>query len=287
MRGRCGALIAAAGEKSGQLIRVANLLCPGNTVISGTKAAIEAAEAIASEKGYRTVRLAVAGAFHTSLMKPADEQLAQALAQVTLKPPRLPVWSNVDARPHTDAAEIRSLLVRQVLNPVLWEKTMRNLLAEGVTTFYEIGPGRVLAGLEQVVAFKQHRRAVHARIADLGIGRALRHHDRRRNAEPRRVVGDRLCVVAGAHRDHAAAALRGREGKELVQRAALLERGGELQVLELEEDLGAGELGERPAVDEGGVLEGAGHAGRCGPDVLERDCHLVREGDRHGVKFTT
>jgi [acyl-carrier-protein] S-malonyltransferase len=66
---------------------------------------------------------------------------------VDLRPPRIPVWSNVDARPHTDPAEIRGLLVRQVLQPVLWEQTMRNLLAEGIDQFYEIGPGRVLAGL--------------------------------------------------------------------------------------------------------------------------------------------
>jgi [acyl-carrier-protein] S-malonyltransferase len=80
-------------------------------------------------------------------MRPADEKLAAALQNVTLKPARIPVWSNVDARPHTDAAEIRDLLVRQVLQPVLWEKTMRELLAQGIQRFYEIGPGRVLTPL--------------------------------------------------------------------------------------------------------------------------------------------
>jgi len=89
----------------------------------------------------------VAGAFHTPLMKPADDRLAEALAGVEVRPPRVPVWSNVDARPHTDPAEIRDLLVRQVLAPVRWEETMRNLLADGFDRFYEIGPGRVLAGL--------------------------------------------------------------------------------------------------------------------------------------------
>lgn len=93
------------------------------------------------------MRLAVAGAFHTVLMKPADDVLAAALQQVEIKPPRIPVWSNVDARPHTDPSEIRQLLIRQVLQPVLWEQTMRNLLAAGFDRFYEIGPGRVLAGL--------------------------------------------------------------------------------------------------------------------------------------------
>jgi [acyl-carrier-protein] S-malonyltransferase len=128
-------------------IAVANLLCPGNVVVSGTRAACEVAERLAAEAGARTVRLAVAGAFHTEIMKPADTALAEALAGVELRPPRLPVWSNVDARPHTDPDEIRGLLVRQVLQPVLWEQTMRNLLAAGFDRFYELGPGRVLAGL--------------------------------------------------------------------------------------------------------------------------------------------
>jgi [acyl-carrier-protein] S-malonyltransferase len=116
-------------------------------VVSGTRAACEAAERLAAETGARTVRLAVAGAFHTDIMKPADAALAEALAGVDLKPARLPVWSNVDARPHTDPEEVRGLLVRQVLQPVRWEETMRNLLAAGYDRFYEIGPGRVLAGL--------------------------------------------------------------------------------------------------------------------------------------------
>jgi [acyl-carrier-protein] S-malonyltransferase len=138
-------IVAAAGADG--FIQVANLLCPGNTVVSGTKAACAAAQKIAEEKGARTIALSVAGAFHTPIMKPADEKLAKALESVEMKAPRVPVWSNVDARPHTNPAEIRSLLVRQVLQPVLWEETMRQLLAQGVEQFHEIGPGRVLAGL--------------------------------------------------------------------------------------------------------------------------------------------
>ena len=129
-------------------VEVANLLCPGNIVVSGTRTACDEVERIAPEMGaMKTIRLAVAGAFHTDIMKPADHTLAHALAQTELRPPRVPVWSNVDARPHTAPEEIRGLLVRQVLEPVLWEKTMRGLLADGVTKFYELGPGRVLAGL--------------------------------------------------------------------------------------------------------------------------------------------
>jgi [acyl-carrier-protein] S-malonyltransferase len=129
------------------LVQPANLLCPGNVVVSGTQAGCDALETLAEPAGARTVRLAVAGAFHTDLMKPADACLAEALGRVTLRPPRVPIWSNVDAQPHTDPEEIRDLLVRQVVQPVLWEQTMRGLLAAGVTRFFEIGPGRVLAGL--------------------------------------------------------------------------------------------------------------------------------------------
>jgi [acyl-carrier-protein] S-malonyltransferase len=136
-----------ASVRGTETLEIANILCPGNIAISGSKAACDAVERQAAQMGAKTVRLAVAGAFHTALMKPADEALAAALEQVTVDRPRIPVWSNVDAQPHTDPKEIRSLLIRQVLQPVLWEQTMRNLLAAGFDRFYEIGPGRVLAGL--------------------------------------------------------------------------------------------------------------------------------------------
>ncbi len=126
---------------------MANLLCPGNVVVSGARAGCDALEKLAEDGRARTVRLAVAGAFHTDLMKPADARLAEALSGVTLRPARVPIWSNVDARPHTDPDEVRGLLVRQVVQPVWWEQTLRGLLAAGVERFFEIGPGRVLAGL--------------------------------------------------------------------------------------------------------------------------------------------
>ena len=129
------------------VVKIANLLCPGNTVISGHVAAVDEAVKLAEAANAKVVRLSVAGAFHTDLMKPADEQLAAALANVEFRTPRIPVWSNVDAKPHSDPAEIKQLLVKQVLSPVRWEETMRGMLADGVGTFYEIGPGRVLAGL--------------------------------------------------------------------------------------------------------------------------------------------
>jgi len=138
--------LCAAARGQGTM-EVANLLCPGNIVVSGAEAACTAVVGLAEAAGGRTTRLKVAGAFHTSLMKPADKALEDALRNIGIKEPRLPVWSNVDAQPHTDPVEIRRLLIRQVLQPVLWEETMRNLLAKGYDRFYEIGPGRVLAGL--------------------------------------------------------------------------------------------------------------------------------------------
>jgi [acyl-carrier-protein] S-malonyltransferase len=137
-----------AKARSAGTVQLANLLGPNNIVVSGTRAACDEVERLAPEFGaMKTIRLAVAGAFHTDIMKPADQTLAAALQKTTLSPAKIPVWSNVDAKPHTDPAEIRGLLVRQVLQPVQWEATMRGLLALGVERFYELGPQRVLAGL--------------------------------------------------------------------------------------------------------------------------------------------
>jgi [acyl-carrier-protein] S-malonyltransferase len=135
----------ARGE---QILEIANLLCPGNIVVSGENAACErAAEAALAAGAMKTIPLPVAGAFHTKIMRPADERLAEALSAVKINPPQIPVVSNVDALPHKDPEEIRALLVKQVLSPVRWEDSMRYLLAEGFDQFYEVGPGRVLKGL--------------------------------------------------------------------------------------------------------------------------------------------
>lgn len=129
------------------LVRIANYLCPGNIVLSGEKQACTRAAELAEAAGGKVAHLAVAGAFHTEIMKPADQRLAEALSGVTLNKPALPVYSNVDARPHENPEEIREILVRQVLGPVLWEDTIRNMLADGAGHFYEVGPGKVLRGL--------------------------------------------------------------------------------------------------------------------------------------------
>jgi [acyl-carrier-protein] S-malonyltransferase len=139
-----------------ETLEVANLLCPGNIVVSGHTAACERIVDLAMKAGaMRVVPLPVAGAFHTSLMQSAVERLRGVLAGVTLRRPRIPVVSNVDARPHDDPDEIRSLLIQQVCSPVRWEDSMRYLLDNrGITQFYEIGPGRVLTGLLKRIARK-------------------------------------------------------------------------------------------------------------------------------------
>ena len=126
----------------------ANLLGPGNIVVSGDSAALEHVESIAAELGaMKVIKLAVSGAFHSPLMKPADAQLAEFLARTEVVAPRIPVYSNVDATPHAEPNDIRATLVSQVLEGVRWEASMRRMMADGFDTFYEIGPGRVLTGL--------------------------------------------------------------------------------------------------------------------------------------------
>jgi len=141
-------LCAEARGTGGEQLEIANLLCPGNIAVSGTKAACARIAELAPERGaMKAIPLAVAGAFHTSIMRSAVARLTDALAGVAMQKPRIPVVSNVDAAPHEDPEEIRNLLVRQVVSPVRWEDSMRYLLAQGFQQFHEIGPGRVLKGL--------------------------------------------------------------------------------------------------------------------------------------------
>jgi [acyl-carrier-protein] S-malonyltransferase len=134
--------------RDGDVLEVANVLCPGNVVVSGSAAACGRLEEAAPGAGaMKCVRLDVAGAFHTVLMQPAVERLGAALEAVVLRPPRIAVVSNVDARSHDDPAEIRALLARQVVGVVEWSDSMAYLLSTGVGTVWEVGPGRVLRGL--------------------------------------------------------------------------------------------------------------------------------------------
>lgn len=132
----------------GEILQIANLLCPGNIAVSGHRASCEQAVADAEAMGaMRAVPLAVAGAFHTEIMQPAVEKLGEALSAVEFQNPRIPVVSNVDAALHDSAGDYSELLKKQVCSPVLWEDCMRSMLDQGCDSFYEIGTGRVLRGL--------------------------------------------------------------------------------------------------------------------------------------------
>src|SRR5688572_28300473 len=140
--------LCADARAEGEVLQIANYLCPGNIVVSGHKAACQRVSDLATKAGaMKTISLAVAGAFHTPLMQPAVDRLSAALAKTNMNQPRIPVISNVDAVAHDDPAEIRELLVRQVVAPVMWEDSLRKMLSHGHGPFWEVGPGRVLRGL--------------------------------------------------------------------------------------------------------------------------------------------
>ncbi|KAK9168038.1 hypothetical protein Syun_000178 [Stephania yunnanensis] len=143
-------LCDAANEEvdEGDRVQIANFLCPGNYAVSGGLKGIEAVEAKAkSFKARMTVRLAVAGAFHTRFMNPAVSRLEAALATTEIRTPRIPVISNVDVQPHGDPDTIKNILARQVTSPVQWETTVKTLLTRGLKKSYELGPGKVIAGI--------------------------------------------------------------------------------------------------------------------------------------------
>ncbi|MFP6587578.1 MAG: ACP S-malonyltransferase [Pirellulaceae bacterium] len=142
-------------REDGEVLQIANYLCPGNIVVSGSRTACERIQVTAVEAGaMQAIPLAVAGAFHTEVMQAAVEPLRQVLENVALNAPRIPVISNVDASVHSDPEIIRQHLVQQVVSPVRWEECMSTLLNQGIDQFYEIGPGRVLRGLLRRIARK-------------------------------------------------------------------------------------------------------------------------------------
>jgi [acyl-carrier-protein] S-malonyltransferase len=132
----------------GEVCSAANLNSPEQTVISGHAGAVKRAVEIASQTGAkRAVMLAVSAPFHSELMKPAQDKLEQDLAAIKFADLQMPLVTNVDADTIRQGDEARSALIRQVTMPVRWEESMRLLLDEGVNTFVEVGPGRVLIGL--------------------------------------------------------------------------------------------------------------------------------------------
>lgn len=139
--------LAAVGAEHG-ICQVANLNAPGQIVLSGEIAALEAVEAAAKEHGVRRARrLSVAGAFHSECMRPAAERLRAALAEVEIAPPRIPFVTNVTGGRSADPETIREHLATQVCAPVRWEACVRAALEEGVRVFLEPAPGTVLAGI--------------------------------------------------------------------------------------------------------------------------------------------
>jgi len=133
---------------AGGVVEAVNLNCPGQVVIAGETAALEAAASLAAEAGAkRCLRLPVSAPFHSSLMKPAGDRLAVDLAGVFAGDPAVPVVANVSADYIRNGEEVRDRLIRQVYSPVRWEESVRRLAGDGFKTFVEVGPGRVLGGL--------------------------------------------------------------------------------------------------------------------------------------------
>ncbi|MCA1053478.1 ACP S-malonyltransferase [Rossellomorea aquimaris] len=135
-------------SEEGHSVGLANLNCPGQIVISGTVAGVEAASNLAKDGGAkRVIPLQVSGPFHSQLMKPAAEKFVGILDSVSINDASIPVIANVTASPVQGAEEIKRLLIEQLYSPVLWEDTVEKLLDLGVDTFVEIGSGKVLSGL--------------------------------------------------------------------------------------------------------------------------------------------
>ena len=152
--GKMAAIIGLKNEEAKSVcnslegVQIANLNCPGQVVISGKKDAVDEAKELLIQKGAKKcVDLEVSGAFHSSLMQPAADKFKGVLEEVKISDAKIPLVSNVDARAHVKSQEIRENLERQICNSVLWEDSMRFIISQKVSRFYEIGPGRVLKGL--------------------------------------------------------------------------------------------------------------------------------------------
>lgn len=149
------AVLALTDEKVEELcaevegvVAPANYNCPGQVVISGTVEAVDAAcEKMKAAGAKRALRLKVGGAFHSPLMEPARAELAEAIAATEFNTPVCPVYQNVDAKPHTDPAEIKENLIKQLTSPVRWTQDVQAMIADGADEFIELGPGKVLQGL--------------------------------------------------------------------------------------------------------------------------------------------
>ena len=131
-----------------EVVVAANYNCPGQLVISGSNKGIEiACEKMKEAGAKRALPLPVGGAFHSPLMKPAEEELAKAIEETTFSQGICPIYQNVDALPHTDPSEIKQNLIKQLTAPVRWTQSVQQMITDGATHFVECGPGKVLQGL--------------------------------------------------------------------------------------------------------------------------------------------
>lgn len=145
--------ICAGITKEGNIVVPANYNNPGQLVISGNNEAIaEACEAMKAAGAKRALPLPVGGAFHSPLMQPAKDELQAAIEATVFSTPRIPVYQNVDAKAHTDAAEIKQNLIAQLTAPVKWTYEVQQMMADGATDFVECGPGKALQGMITKIA---------------------------------------------------------------------------------------------------------------------------------------
>lgn len=140
--------VTDAVTAAGDIVQIANINCPGQIVISGTKEGVDKACVAAKEAGAkRAIPLVVSGPFHSELMRPAAEKFGQALDEITIAEPQIPVVGNVLAKEIEGAAAVKAELIEQLYSPVQWENSVKYMIEQGVTIFVECGPGKVLSGL--------------------------------------------------------------------------------------------------------------------------------------------
>ncbi len=140
--------VASTCQEIDEIVEAVNFNSPSQTVISGEEKGIDEVMRLLREKGAKqTIRLPVSGAFHTPLMREAASRFSQFLDEIDFTQPSCPIVSNVDAEYKTTGNAVKHALKRQINHPVLWEKTMKNILRRGVDVFLEVGPGRILKGL--------------------------------------------------------------------------------------------------------------------------------------------
>lgn len=138
----------ALGEIREEVVDIANLNCPGQIVISGSKEGIEQASVVLKEQGAkRVIPLNVSGPFHSRLMKAANEKFTEYLNKIDFQDAKIPVYANVSAKPVLNHNEIKDLLIKQLYSPVRFEESIRNMMQDGVDAFVEVGNGKVLSGL--------------------------------------------------------------------------------------------------------------------------------------------